>query len=411
MIRYHNDDKNYTVVEIRYVRLAYNLTLSTSIGVQDFYPEVSISGNMTETEGIYKIVYGTPTNLVLNMLAGYSFDDFEVSVSMMKGSVPLTDDGKTSWILTKGENGFYFEGKLVLEIVKEDGVYKIASMPAYAVSINTISHANNYSITYNRNLNDEDSEIDEVDVTFNTAYNIKNIKTLGWSKPGYDFVGWATSKANASATNPVVQYTFEDDNDLSFASYDTIGDIELWAVWTPADVVYKIEYYFENVDGSYSINNAFTKNLEGKTDSTASYVLLAEGDVSGFEFDETHKLGVLSGKIEADGSLVLKVYYSRLWFAFRLSYDVGFDEISVSSSNNNIKDLVVDEENKLITANVKYGANVTITKQIHEGYEFTGYKVTPTNLIVTDDSFVMPVANVSIVAETDPIEYTLTFKT
>ena len=411
VIRYHNDDKNYTVVEIRYVRLAYNLTLSTSIGVQDFYPEVSISGNMTETEGIYKIVYGTPTNLVLNMLAGYSFDDFEVSVSMMKGSVPLTDDGKTSWILTKGENGFYFEGKLVLEIVKEDGVYKIASMPAYAVSINTISHANNYSITYNRNLNDEDSEIDEVDVTFNTAYNIKNIKTLGWSKPGYDFVGWATSKANASATNPVVQYTFEDDNDLSFASYDTIGDIELWAVWTPADVVYKIEYYFENVDGSYSINNAFTKNLEGKTDSTASYVLLAEGDVSGFEFDETHKLGVLSGKIEADGSLVLKVYYSRLWFAFRLSYDVGFDEISVSSSNNNIKDLVVDEENKLITANVKYGANVTITKQIHEGYEFTGYKVTPTNLIVTDDSFVMPVANVSIVAETDPIEYTLTFKT
>ena len=54
---------------------------------------------------------------------------------------------------------------------------------------------------------------------------------------------------------------------------------------------------------------------------------------------------------------------------------------------------------------------MTITKQIHEGYEFTGYKVTPTNLIVTDDSFVMPVANVSIVAETDPIEYTLTFKT
>jgi len=418
IIRYHNDDKNYSEVEIRYVRLNYDLTLNSSVGVQEFFAQGGTSGNLFEVNGIYKVTYGTPADIILNMYPGYTFDGLTVVVSMMEGSVALTNDGKTSWQLTEKADGFYFGEKLVVKLTRDGsasgamltiGDFKLESMPAYAVEITTSSHANDYEVTYHRNLNDEDAESDTDNWTYGQPYDIKNIKTLGWNKAGYEFVGWATSKENADKKTPT--YTFADDNDLSFDAYDTVGDLELWAVWAAIDVDYTIEYYFEKVDGTYELKEEHTAHLKGKTDSTANHVLLNDSAIAGFEFDEENANNLLSGTIKADGSLTLKVYYSRLWYEFMLGYDSGFETVSITVDENNIKNLINDTEKYLITASIKYGATVSITKQVKEGYEYVGMTTVPAGLTVTNDSFEMPISNVSISMTTKPMEFTLTFKT
>ena len=72
------------------------------------------------------------------------------------------------------------------------------------------------------------------------------------------------------------------------------------------DVAYKVEYYFENVEGAYELAAAETKNLTGTTGATVTapevtkehYTLNAEAE--GY---------LASGEVKGDGSLVLKMYY------------------------------------------------------------------------------------------------------
>ena len=71
---------------------------------------------------------------------------------------------------------------------------------------------------------------------------------------------------------------------------------------------YTVEYYFETEDG-FVKNDAYTyvgAELNGNT-VTANTTL----GVSGFEFDADNENNVLSGVVQADGSLVLKVYYKK----------------------------------------------------------------------------------------------------
>ena len=80
---------------------------------------------------------------------------------------------------------------------------------------------------------------------------------------------------------------------------------EIKAVWTAnTDTKYRVEYYWENVENDeYTLHE--TSNLQGTTDTTATAKIK---DFAHFTYKATASN---SGNIAPDGSLVLKVYYTR----------------------------------------------------------------------------------------------------
>lgn len=106
------------------------------------------------------------------------------------------------------------------------------------------------------------------------------------TREGYDFAGWVDGDGKRFDFSKPVE-----------------GDVTLIPTWTPrTDTPYTIEHY-KQVMGGYTL--AETEHLTGTTDST---VFTYGKTYDGYHFAESAK-NVLSGKITADGSLILKVYY------------------------------------------------------------------------------------------------------
>ena len=83
------------------------------------------------------------------------------------------------------------------------------------------------------------------------------------------------------------------------------GPITLYAKWTEGTSSYKVEHYLQDLEGNYTILHD-TEELEGTTNRLAEAVGLT---LTGFEYNS--ELSTASGIIEADGSLVLKLYYTK----------------------------------------------------------------------------------------------------
>ena len=137
------------------------------------------------------------------------------------------------------------------------------------------------------------------------------------SKEGYTFAGWKPSVGIMGTADA----TFE-------------------AVFAAAgDTAYTVNTYVMGTDGTYG--DPASEKLTGSTGSTATYAPEAR---EGFTVaDES----VLSGTIAADGSLVLKVYYSR-----------------------NKYTLTVDG----VASEVYYGAAVSVAEPSKEHYTFAGWE-------------------------------------
>ena len=136
------------------------------------------------------------------------------------------------------------------------------------------------------------------------------------SKQGYTFTGWTPEVGTMG-----------------------IEDVSFNAVFSAGTVAYTVETYVMDVTGNYG--DAAIENKSATTGSTATYAPEAR---EGFTVaDES----VLSGTIAADGSLVLKVYYSR-----------------------NKYTLTVDG----VASEVYYGAAVSVAEPSKEHYTFAGWE-------------------------------------
>ncbi|MWV46220.1 hypothetical protein GRF59_21675 [Paenibacillus sp. HJL G12] len=130
------------------------------------------------------------------------------------------------------------------------------------------------------------------------------------TKPGYTFEGWSQS---VPSTMP--------GNDLTFT-----------AVWQATG--YQVLYYQQNLDDDgYTEVEAVAGS--GGIGSTAT---ATPKDYTGFTYDSSNPNNVTSGTVTADGTLTLKLYYTRN------SYTLLFID-SVTSTNYS-------------TAQVKYGATI-----------------------------------------------------
>ena len=108
------------------------------------------------------------------------------------------------------------------------------------------------------------------------------------TKEGYTFTGW----------NPEVGVM-------------GVEDVRFDAKFSAGTVGYKVETYVMGLDGNYG-----DAAIEDKSATTGETVSVTPETREGFTVADN---SVLSGKVEADGSLVLKVYYSRN--QYKLSVD------------------------------------------------------------------------------------------
>ena len=166
--------------------------------------------------------------------------------------------------------------------------------------------------------------------------------------PGYTFSGWSREDG----------FTMPAENVTITGSFTANGE-------TP----YKVEHWQQNLeDDGYTL--AETENLTGETDTTAT---ANPKTYTGFAFDGTAEGTVASGNIAGDGSLVLKLYYTRN------SYDVTYAYTGTVPTGAS----ALPEK-----ATVKYGAPVTVAEAATApGYTFSGW---------SRNDFTMPAENVTI---------------
>ena len=154
--------------------------------------------------------------------------------------------------------------------------------------------------------------------------------------PGYTFSGWSQKE----------DFTMPAENVTITGSFTANGD-----------TAYTVEHYQQNLAGDgYDLVEADTEHLKGETDTTAT---ANPKTYTGFTFDESVEGTVASGNIAGDGSLVLKLYYTRN------SYEVSYAYTGTVPAGASALPA---------TASYKYGADVTVAPQATApGYTFNGW--------------------------------------
>lgn len=152
-------------------------------------------------------------------------------------------------------------------------------------------------------------------------------------KDGADFAGWFIDPACVDA------YDFD---------AKVIGDITLYAKWNAWNSVeYLTEYYLETLDGGYSLMDTVT-NSAAAGDTVQAVI----NNYPGFVENKLHSDRVISGSLDRNSALTLKVYYNRLMMQVRYEAN-GADDIPDKS--------------------VKYGAKAENITPTRVGYDFNGW--------------------------------------
>lgn len=87
-----------------------------------------------------------------------------------------------------------------------------------------------------------------------------------------------------------------------------LGDVTLVAVWEPdGNTAYSVEHYIETLSGGgYTLSRTTSH-----TGATEERVEAAQENIPGFSYDESNLGNLVFGEVLPDGSLCLKLYYSR----------------------------------------------------------------------------------------------------
>ncbi len=177
---------------------------------------------------------------------------------------------------------------------------------------------------------------------------------------GYRFVGWTTDDVTIK------------DGEFTMPSYD----VYLTGYYVATTAGYKVEHYFQEVDGTWPEDPTLAYNITGDIGAQVSAdYLVAEG----FTADRNHEGTLLAGEIKADGSLTLKLYYARN--KYKVTY-VYTGKVPAGAAEQ------LPEE-----ATYYYGAEVDIAGQPYvSGYTFHGW--TSEQIDVVGQTFDMPAKDV-----------------
>ena len=230
-----------------------------------------------------------------------------------------------------------------------------------------------YDLNGAQGIIDPDIQHSRANVHGEVTYQIPEFTIVSTpSRPGYLFQGWNTLPDGSGEEAPIG----------SVQSYGQ--DTALYAIWQEDEraVSYQVEHYKQDLEG-----DGYTKegsDTEGLTGIKGKEVEASPKEYAGFHFNNAHPSNALSGKLEEDGKLVLKVYYDRD------AYTVDFD-------------LNGGYGTKPDTQKVRYGGLVEAVEEPKKaGYNFKGWRLEDNGLDGGLWDFASPVE-----ANTDSLETTL----
>ena len=204
---------------------------------------------------------------------------------------------------------------------------------------------------------------------------------------GYTFAGWKSSEGDT---------VYKTGGDMQFTMPNK--DVTLTAQWTPNNgTKYRVEHYQQQLDDTYKLKD--TDTLSGETG--ASVIAQPKTTYTGFTCDKTVTGTVERGTIAADGSLVLKLYYTRNSYGVTYQYESTDSTMTLPDAISVIKgDYKIGDTNKYL-----YGATVNRQPVPADGATYNvvaeDNKVTGTWTLKWegDDSTTMPVGGVTFVGK------------
>ena len=192
-----------------------------------------------------------------------------------------------------------------------------------------------------------------------------------------------TFKLSKNGTYTITSQTFNKDGNKSDIVTKTIKINKD----QKTDTAYKVEHYKEKLDGSYEL--AETENLTGTTGEKVTAKAKTPEEYRGFTEDTSNKDRIAEGTIAEDGSLVLRLYYTRNQYTLTLNKDENVENVTGAGT-------------------YKYGATVSINATLKEeaGYDIRWNKWVSANTEIISDkeeqnaTIEMPAGEVTLTATT-----------
>ena len=353
----------------------------------DDVPDAALRGQKAAEPVSRDIAFGAPYSVASPLIPGYT-----ASVAAVAGT--MAENGVTAEVVYRAATDTAYTVKHMLQDVTGDGYTEDAAarqtlhgttgaatnaaaksyegFTAQAVEQKTIAadgstvveikyDRNSYEVTY-AYVGTAPAGASALPEKATVKYGAPVAVAAAATAPGYTFSGWSQKE----------DFTMPAENVTITGSFTANGD-----------TAYTVEHYQQNLAGDgYDLVEADTEHLTGETDTTATANPKA---YTGFTFDGTVEGTVASGNIAGDGSLVLKLYYTRN------SYDVTYAYTGTVPADAS----ALPEK-----AAVKYGASVTVAEAATaKGHTFSGWS--------TGD-FTMPAQDVEITGSFTANPYNVT---
>ena len=232
---------------------------------------------------VYTLTYDTGTTAAITDENRYEYE----ALAQVKDGSGLKSGDKVFACWTDETGKVYYPGSYVTMTGNK------------TLTANYVDPSVKVTLTYHSNFDtDQTMTIDAV--PNNDKVSVMDYTSTGLpSRLGYQVKGWKDANGVLYAAG-------------SEARLDNNGSNDLYAVWEAIDVDYTVEFYYQNVDGTYP-DKAKDEDIvtrQGKTDSIVSVTAADKADKENGKYVyDGNAANVESGTVTADGSLTLKLYF------------------------------------------------------------------------------------------------------
>ena len=167
------------------------------------------------------------------------------------------------------------------------------------------------------------------DVVKNLANN-ETVTTIAnpFSRVGYTFKGWDTNPKGEGSIAPDTQVQVDNNG----------GENVLYAIWTAnTDTKYTVEFYYQNVDGTYTLNHSDKRTATTDTEVSVTADDKAAKENNKYVFEADNKNNVLSGNVAGNGSLVLKLYFKLNTASYTIHHYLNGTTVKVADDQTGAK--------------------------------------------------------------------------
>lgn len=319
---------------------------------------------------VYNLTYVTGTDAAITDENRYEYE----ALAQVKDGSGLKSGDKVFACWTDETGKVYYPGSYVTMTGNK------------TLTANYVDPSVKVTLTYHSNFDTDQTKTIGA-VPNNDKVTVMDYTSTGLpSRLGYQVKGWKDANG--------VEYAAG-----SEARLDNNGSNDLYAVWEASDVNYKVEFYYQNTDGTYP-DKAKDEDIvtrQGKTDSTV-FVTAADkaNKENGKYVYDGNAVNVESGVVTADGSLVLKLYFKLNQASCTVRYLWNGTDEKVA------EDDVFDSQtvSETFTANPKPIANCTIVPE-HDVTKSIPVDPDSDNNVITFYYY----KNVTLTANSDTLEY------